>query len=82
MKLTMYSGCTRGDAIGVDGIDLLDLPESKQREIAIEVFTELLDLNNPFGMLRDLINLHYTDSIDRGMCEQCFDNTIDYILEV
>lgn len=82
MKLTMYTGCTRGDAIDVDGIDLLDLPESKQREIAIEVFTELLDLNNPSGMLRDLITTHHTECVDRGTCEQCGDWMMDYILEI
>lgn len=82
MKLTMYSGCTRGDAIDVDGTDLMDLPASKQREIAIEVFTELLDLNNPSGMLRDLINTHHTEYVYRGTCDQCGDWTMDYILEV
>lgn len=78
----MYSGCTRGDAIDVDGIDLLDLPASKQREIAIEVFTELLDLNNPSGMLRDLINTHHTDYENGVTCEQCGDWMEDYILEI
>lgn len=82
MKLTMYSGCTRGDAIDIDGIDLLDLPASKQIEIAIEAFTKLLEIEGANSMLRDLINTHHTEYVDRGMCEQCFDNTVDYILEV
>ena len=82
MKLTMYSGCTRGDAIDVDGTDLMDLPESKQIEIAIEVFSKLLETEGANSMLRDLINTHHTEYVDRGTCDQCGDWTMDYILEI
>ena len=82
MRLTMYSGCTRGDAIDVDDKDLLDLTESKQKEVAIEVFTKLLETNEVYHMLKDLIQYYNTETINRGMCEQCFDNAYDYILDI
>ena len=82
MKLTMYSGCTRGDAIDVDGVDIMDFSENKQREIAIEVFTALLELDNTKNMIRELILSYYTDFEDLGTCDQCGDNTINYTLEV
>jgi len=82
MKLTMYKGCTGGNTIDVDGTDWLGLTESKQKEIAIEVFTKLLNDNGASSMLRELIDYYHTDYENFGVCEQCFDNMVNYILEV
>lgn len=80
MRIEYNEGCTSHGLLEIDGENFFDLPQDRQKEIAITLINNSAHSDDIYEFIRTVCEMNGKE-INSGHCDQCGDYYCTYLLK-